>query len=106
MINNKLLKEIEEYCKYNNIYDIESEINKILMIGFNVVRFGVSPFKPYDGNIDNLNENEKNIKIIRSKKDKVEKGNIDVVIVEEKKEDVKMIEEPIVKKKVRIIKNK
>ena len=44
MINNKLLEEIKEYCELNNIEDIDKEINRLLRIGFNIEKYGVSPF--------------------------------------------------------------
>ena len=47
MINNKLLKEIEEYCLINNISDINKEINRILRIGFNIVKYGDTPFTSF-----------------------------------------------------------
>lgn len=108
MINNKLLKEIEEYCKYNNIDNIELEINRILRIGFNIIRFGVSPFKPYEEESKEKIEEEKPIKkkVGRPKKEK--NYEVDISKIEVKQENV-IVEEPIVnevKKKVRIIKNK
>lgn len=44
MINNKLYQEIKEYCELNNIEDINKEINRLLRIGFNIEKYGVSPF--------------------------------------------------------------
>ena len=44
MINDKLFQEIKQYCELNNIDDIEKEINRLLRIGFNIERFGNSPF--------------------------------------------------------------
>ncbi|MBR6516970.1 MAG: hypothetical protein IKT40_09070 [Bacilli bacterium] len=121
MINNKLLKEIEEYCKFNNIEDINSEINKILRIGFNVVRFGVSPFKRFEEPIEEVKEETKPIEIKTSenvvkkkpgrKKKVVEETTENTIVVEtqpiiqiEKTEIV--AENNVVNKKVRIIKSK
>ena len=81
MIDEKLYKEIKEYCIFNNIENIEKEINRLLKIGFNYERYGNSPFY---------------------KKQNIEENDIEVVEKRvEKQEEIK--EKP--KKKVRIIKN-
>ena len=55
-------KEINEYCKLNNINDIEGFITQCILKGFNTFRYGVSPS-------DNIKkENEE----IESSKDTVE----------------------------------
>ena len=36
-------KEINEYCKLNNINDIEGFITQCILKGFNTFRYGVSP---------------------------------------------------------------
>lgn len=80
MINNKLLQEIEEYCKINNINDIKKEINKMLRIGFNFEKYG-------DVNFYRQTIKEK---------------------VQEKEEEVQEVKEAIQekpKKRIRIIKN-
>ena len=81
MINNKLYQEIKEYCELNNIEDINKEINRLLRIGFNIEKYGTSPFsfvpehkvKEYiDENpvIENINKVEeapkKRIRIIKN----------------------------------------
>jgi hypothetical protein len=43
MIDESLYKEIEKYCKLNEIQDVDGEINSMLRIGFNVSRYGTSP---------------------------------------------------------------
>lgn len=83
MINEKLLKEITEYCNINNIKDIKSKINELLRIGFNIEKYGDSPFYERPTRVEETKE---------IKKEEVEKRENDV------KE-----EKP--KKKVRIIKN-
>ena len=89
IIKEKLLKDIEEYCKYNNIDDIDKEINTILQIGFNVIRYGNMPFSEEKENKDKEKVNE----------------NVKCDIVEEIKnnnDDIK----PIKKQRIsRIIKN-
>ena len=99
MINDKLYKEIEQFCKLNNIDDVEQEINTILQIGFNVIRFGVSPFQQ-TVNIPQEEEVKEEAKVPKKRGRKPKQ-----TIVEEKQEvDIKT-EEPQ-KVKVRIIKNK
>ena len=83
MINEKLLKEITEYCNINNIKDIKSKINELLRIGFNIEKYGDSPFYERPTRVEETKE---------IKKEEVVKRDNDV------KE-----EKP--KKKVRIIKN-
>ena len=81
MIDEKLYKEIKEYCILNNIENVEKEINRLLKIGFNYEKYGNSPFY---------------------KKQNIEENNIEVVEERvEKQEEIK--EKP--KKRVRIIKN-
>jgi hypothetical protein len=59
-INNKLLDEILQYCSYNNITDINQEINKYIRTGFNCERFGRTPFKtPNNANKDAENEHNR-----------------------------------------------
>ena len=81
MINNKLLEEIKEYCELNNIEDIDKEINRLLRIGFNIEKYGVSPFSfvqtekmkeyidenPIKENINKVEETQKKkIRIIKN----------------------------------------
>lgn len=90
MINERLLKEITEYCNINNIKDIKSKINELLRIGFNIEKYGDSPFYERPTRIDETKEIGKGAEEIR--KEEIEKTENDV------KE-----EKP--KKRVRIIKN-
>lgn len=100
MIKEKIFNEIKEYCKYNNIDDVEKEINKILLIGFNVVRYGVSPFKKYEENEQNIEREVIKDKTLTNKEKKIDTlTEINNDVIESKKESE-------VKKKVRIIKNK
>ena len=81
MIDEKLYKEIKEYCILNNIENVEKEINRLLKIGFNYEKYGNSPFY---------------------KKQNIEENDIEIVEERvEKQEEIK--EKP--KKRVRIIKN-
>lgn len=43
MINNKLLKEIKEYCQLNEIEDIDGLINRMLKQGFTIEKYGSLP---------------------------------------------------------------
>lgn len=98
-IDKKLLEEIEEYCKYNEIGDVEKEINKILRKGFNIIKFGVSPFRQ-----DNEIQEEEKLKVVE---------NVEDVTPKEKKvgrprkvEEKEKQELPTqTKRKIRIIKN-
>jgi len=40
-IDNKLLSEIVEYCRFNNIDDLDGYLNKILQTGFNIDKYGM-----------------------------------------------------------------
>ena len=93
MIKEKLYNDILNYCKINNIEDIDTEINNILQIGFNVVRFGMTPFN----NVPIMvSESPKEVvKRTRKKKEEFVKPTIiEDVIVENKPQ-----------KKTKIIKN-
>ena len=101
-INDKLLKEIENYCNFNNIENIEEEINNMLRVGFNIIRYGT---KPFDNNKE-LKEIEKEIVIKKTTKTK---KKIEEEVSEQLIEDCKnneIIESQSKTKKVRIIKNK
>lgn len=95
-INKKLLKDITQYCEYNNIEDINGEINKYIQIGFNVVRFGTAPFQGYI--------EEKPKKTTKIKKEEIisEKIEIEKVIDDSSLPSVDKSK----KKKIRIIKDK
>lgn len=74
MINNKLLKEIEEYCILNNITDIESKINSMLRTGFNIEKYGLTPFnlnsQPMieEKEVETIEEQPKHIEVEEVKK--------------------------------------
>ena len=87
ILNEKLIKEIEEYCILNNISDTSNEVNNMLRCGFNITKFGTSPFnKPNE---------------IIKEKEVVE----NIEIVEEKTVEKTPIETKP-KKRIRVIKNK
>lgn len=45
MLNKDLLKEIEQYCKDNNIDDVDGLVNTMLKRGFTIEKFGETPSK-------------------------------------------------------------
>lgn len=87
MLDKKLVSEVEIFCKENGIDDFWSVINKYIRDGFNVDKYGISPF-------DNHEKKENTITVQDVKENKEEKNN---TIIPTK--------EPIKKKKVRIVKN-
>lgn len=93
MIKEKLYNDILNYCKINNIDDIDAEINNILQIGFNVVRFGMTPFN--NAPIMVSEPPKEVVKKTRKKKEEIVKPTIiEDVIIENKPQ-----------KKTKIIKN-
>jgi pentatricopeptide repeat protein len=42
-ISSKILEEIEQYCKANDIEDVEVFVNKMLRNGFNIEKYGEKP---------------------------------------------------------------
>ena len=70
MINTKLYDEIVEYCKLNDIEDVELFVNKLLQKGFNVEKYGNKP----------------TIKPKKAKKNKVEKEVVEEPVKEPVKE--------------------
>ena len=97
-INKKLLKDITQYCNLNEIENIEEEINKYIQIGFNVIRFGTSPFQEYQEEVV-----IKKQKTVKNKKEEVSSEKTEDIkeeILQESEEEIKP------KKKIRIIKNK
>lgn len=98
IINDKLYNEIVQYCKINQIDDIKNEINTILQIGFNVIRFGASPFQQ---TIAVPQEEDKNEEVKVSKK----RGRKPKMVEVEAEKPLQESQETP-KVKVRIIKNK
>lgn len=46
-MDNKLIKEITEFCHLNNIEDVEGQINACLRKGFDILKYGTSPIDNY-----------------------------------------------------------
>lgn len=106
MIDRKLLKEITQYCEFNGISDVNSEINRLLRIGFSIEKYGSSPFEQMTKQSQPLVVStevieEKELKPKRGRKKKEEPKQVNEV---QQEEQVPM-EEVVPKKKMRIIKN-
>lgn len=78
-INDKLLKEINDYCKLNNIDDIDALISKMLKVGFDIEKFGP------------------NMSVIKPK--------VEVVVVETPKIEVKKPRKKTVKEETKVVPN-
>lgn len=76
-----LEKSIKEYCKLNNIDDIDNFSKKCLQLGFNITKFGVDPKDNINrenlGIIDDAPkiEEEKKIRKPRVSKKKIEESD-------------------------------
>ena len=108
-INKRLLKEITDYCAFNNIENIEEEINRLLRIGFNIQRFGQTPFTPPSieaeipqSSITEIPKQEEKPKRAYKRKPKTEQSEVNEIQIEEHKEQETVVKP---KKRVRIIKN-
>lgn len=44
-IDDKLFNEFVQFCEINGKEDINSEFIKMFMVGFNIAKYGISPFK-------------------------------------------------------------
>lgn len=71
-------KEINEYCKLNNINDIEGFITQCMLNGFNTFRYGVSPsdnIKKENGEVELSQDTVEN----RESRTEVKKRKIKVI---------------------------
>lgn len=91
-IEEKLYKEFLDYCSLNEIQNVDDEFIKMFIIGFNISKYGISPFKKGEFT------NETKLEI--PKKEIAEKETIENVT------PIKVNEEVKPQKRVRIIKNK
>jgi pyruvate/2-oxoglutarate dehydrogenase complex dihydrolipoamide acyltransferase (E2) component len=91
MIKNKLREDIESYCKLNGIDDIEDFINKIIMKGFTIEKYG--ELKPRE---KTKVEKEEEIG------DDYDPTNIDTETIENKEEDTDVVKEEPKPVKVRV----
>lgn len=58
MLNYDLLEEVKEYCKINNISDVESLITKMLKRGFAIEKFGDTAATPEIKIVEKIIEKE------------------------------------------------
>lgn len=119
MIDNELYLEIVQYCQLNDITNIEREINSMLRKGFSIVKYGSSPFEkmreqqslPIQN--DSIEPKEVKKRTYKRKTKEVNELESKENIIEENVKQIETqmvndvnIEEPIKKRKVRVIKNK
>lgn len=105
-MDDKLIKEITNFCKLNDIEDVEKQINACLRKGFDILKYGTSPIDNYK--IEKNIYGTENRKRDSPKEDKelhtTNKGSSN----DEKKSDEQDGEsnKKVVRRKVRIIKRK
>lgn len=46
-MNQQLIDEIKKYCLFNNIEDVDGQIDACLRKGFDILRYGLSPIDNY-----------------------------------------------------------
>lgn len=111
-IERDILAKIKTYCELNEISDINGFINKCLLQGFSIVKYGISPsdnsnrehygIKEFENIITHEQKKDLKAKEIREQ----DESNANNGINEEKKEvkPVKEGKESIKTKKIRVIK--
>jgi hypothetical protein len=95
IFNKQIIKSLSEYCKLNNIENVDGFIKKCFNTGFNIEKYGLLG--------KTLNEGEKNLKtgVVE------EKDLIKEVIIEKRVEiPVEVIKEVVVEKIITITNNK
>lgn len=90
-IPKKLYNEIKDYCSYNEIKGVNHHIVYLIELGFNFMRYGVSPF---DNQVPQYVKEEEKQPIVE-----------DVVTVKEELPKVEIQEKKEKKKGITIIKN-
>lgn len=90
-IPKKLYNEIKDYCSYNEIKGINHHIVYLIELGFNFMRYGISPF---DNQVPQYVKKEEKQPIAK-----------DVVTVKEELPKVEIQEKKEKKKGITIIKN-
>lgn len=98
------IKEIKEFCKINGIEDVEGTINKCLIQGFNILKYGYSPQDNF--NIENHISNGKTDIGTKEKGKSVEEKSAETNDAIKKKESKPTEKEkiPIKTRKIKIIK--
>ena len=111
-IERDILAKIKTYCELNEISDINGFINKCLLQGFSIVKYGISPSDNSNREIHGIRELE-GIIVNEEKKDikgedvgKQDEPNTNGKSREDKKEvkPTKEGKEPIKTRKIRVIK--
>ena len=113
MIDKKLLKEFEDFCKLNGV-DPVKKANEILRNELNIMKYGTSPIDNIkrENSIQEVNDNEEKKpvkkKLGRPKKIKSEErtdsgGTTDKESIKHTEEE-KPVDGDVVKRKIRIIK--
>ena len=90
-IPKKLYNEIKDYCSYNEIKGVNHHIVYLIELGFNFMRYGVSPF---DNQVPQYVKEEEKQPIVK-----------DVVTVKEELPKVELQDKKGKKKGITIIKN-
>lgn len=90
-IPKKLYNEIKDYCSYNEIRGVNHHIIYLIELGFNFMRYGVSPF---DNQVPQYVKEEEKQPIVK-----------DVVTVKEELPKIEIQEKKEKKKGITIIKN-
>jgi hypothetical protein len=90
-IPKKLYNEIKDYCSYNEIKGVNHHIVYLIELGFNFMRYGVSPF---NNQVPQYVKEEEKQPIVK-----------DVVTVKEELPKVEIQEKKEKKKGITIIKN-
>lgn len=124
MLDKILLGQIEEFCRLNNIQDVDKVVNRCLMDGFNILKYGLDPIDNKNielGLKNNLNEfyekHQKPAGVTKHQKDseprpmetrEVVKENVKEHINKQEK-DVKSEQEekkPVIKRRrIKVVKN-
>lgn len=107
-IDKSLEKQIKEYCKINDINDINKFVNRCLLQGFNILRYGLSPmdnmYRQNNG-IKDFNNEENTNELSRKDSGEQKESKVEEYKHSEEKE-VKPIKEkkPIKVRKIQVIK--
>ena len=83
----KTMKEFEDFCSCNDIQDVEKEFLSVFTLGFNIRKYGTTPFKDTPSKVK--------IPITQTSSEVTEKNN---------NQEIKQEEKP--KKRVKVIKVK
>lgn len=79
----QLEKEIKEYCQLNNINDVAGFITQCMLMGFNTVKYGVSPqdnVKRENNEVDTKSTNK--VKKEKTKKEPIKISKRTIKIIE------------------------